>query len=258
MRNGAAVRSTEFSTGRYTLDQFAGQSYGVGVFTQSHSRHDLTARARIRDAALTSFAEQGFAETTMRSIAQDAEVSLALVQHHFGSKDGLRAACDDYVVDVLAERLVRLDGDGRLADPDVLTDLTREAPLLLRYLARAAVDDSAAASTVFDQLANGAEAFLTSRWPQRFPAGAAATRDTAAVMTAMHSGTAIMLSQIVRRLDAGSAQELLGGRLGLATMNLYSAVGEFVDSPTGREMRSALDAPHDQHPTNGSTDDTRD
>lgn len=247
-----------FRQERCTVDQPAGHPYSVGVFTQNHSRHDLTARARIRDAALTSFAEQGFAETTMRSIAQDAGVSLALVQHHFGSKDGLRAACDDHVIDVLAERLLRLDDEGRLADPDVLTDLIREAPLLLRYLARAAVDDSAAASTVFDQLANGAEAFLTSRWPERFPAGSVATRDTAAVMTAMHSGTAIMLSQIVRRLDAGSAEELLEGRLGLATMNLYSAVGEFVDSSTGRDMRSSLDAPHDQHSTDGSTDGTRD
>src|SRR5699024_9457359 len=168
--------------------------------------------------------------TSMRSVATAAGVSLALVQHHFGSKEGVRTACDEHVIEVLSDRLLRLDDDGQLADPSVLADLTVEAPQLLRYLARAAVDDSPAASTIFDQLAAGAEAFLTSRWPDRFPAGAQATRDTAAVMTAMHSGTAIMLSQIVRRLGAGSAEELVGHRLGLATMNLYSAIGEFVDS----------------------------
>lgn len=58
------------------------------------SAEDLTARARIRDAAMLRFARDGFG-VGVRAIAQDAGVSPALVIHHFGSKDGLRAACDD-------------------------------------------------------------------------------------------------------------------------------------------------------------------
>ena len=55
---------------------------------------DLTARARIRDSAIVYFGRHGFQSATVRAIAADAGVSPALVIHHFGSKDGLREACD--------------------------------------------------------------------------------------------------------------------------------------------------------------------
>uniref|UniRef100_UPI0013D78043 TetR/AcrR family transcriptional regulator n=1 Tax=Fodinicola feengrottensis TaxID=435914 RepID=UPI0013D78043 len=51
---------------------------------------DLTARARIRNAALRQFADKGVKGTTIRGVAEAAGVSPALVQHHFGSKEQLR------------------------------------------------------------------------------------------------------------------------------------------------------------------------
>jgi AcrR family transcriptional regulator len=59
---------------------------------------DLTATARIRDAAIEQFAQHGFA-VGLRTIAEAAGVSAALVIHHFGSKEGLRKVCDDYVAE---------------------------------------------------------------------------------------------------------------------------------------------------------------
>lgn len=59
---------------------------------------DLTARARVRDVAVVLFGQQGF-RVSVRAIADAAGVSPALILHHFGSKDGLRQACDDYVLD---------------------------------------------------------------------------------------------------------------------------------------------------------------
>jgi AcrR family transcriptional regulator len=58
---------------------------------------DRTARARIRDAAVHRFAVEGFG-ASLRSIASDAGVSAGLVMHHFGSKDKLRAECDEHVL----------------------------------------------------------------------------------------------------------------------------------------------------------------
>ncbi|MBD7919631.1 TetR family transcriptional regulator [Cellulomonas sp. Sa3CUA2] len=63
---------------------------------------DLTARARIRDAAVARYAREGFG-VGLRAIAQDAGVSAALILHHFGSKDALRAACDAHVLRVVRE-----------------------------------------------------------------------------------------------------------------------------------------------------------
>lgn len=58
---------------------------------------DLTARARIRDAAVYRFAVDGFG-APLRVIAKDAGVSAGLVMHHFGSKDKLRAECDAHLL----------------------------------------------------------------------------------------------------------------------------------------------------------------
>lgn len=59
---------------------------------------DLTAAARIRDAAIKLWGEQGL-NTSVRAIAEAAGVSPALVIHHYGSKDGLRQAVDEYLLE---------------------------------------------------------------------------------------------------------------------------------------------------------------
>ncbi|MGW7532741.1 TetR/AcrR family transcriptional regulator [Amycolatopsis sp. NPDC054798] len=64
---------------------------------------DLTARARIRDAAMRHFGEHGFERATIRGIAMEAGVSLGLVRHHFGSKQALREACDAHLTKLLRQ-----------------------------------------------------------------------------------------------------------------------------------------------------------
>jgi transcriptional regulator, tetR family len=63
---------------------------------------DLTAVARIRNAALLRFARDGFG-VGLRTIAADAGVTAGLITHHFGSKDGLRRACDTEVLRLTEE-----------------------------------------------------------------------------------------------------------------------------------------------------------
>lgn len=60
------------------------------------SADDLTTRATIRNAALRLFADHGPDAASVRQIASEAGVSAALVLHHFGSKQGLRDAVDEY------------------------------------------------------------------------------------------------------------------------------------------------------------------
>ncbi|MBO0841313.1 MAG: helix-turn-helix transcriptional regulator, partial [Sciscionella sp.] len=58
---------------------------------------DGVTRQRILDAAVLRFGTDGFT-ASVRSIAADAQVSAALVIHHFGSKDALRRECDERVL----------------------------------------------------------------------------------------------------------------------------------------------------------------
>lgn len=57
---------------------------------RTNSRRSTTeVRALIRDAARQEFAERGYADTTMRSIASTARVSTSVVYRHFSSKEEL-------------------------------------------------------------------------------------------------------------------------------------------------------------------------
>lgn len=62
------------------------------------STEDST-RDRILRAALARFARDGLG-APLRTIASDAGVSAPLVLHHFGSRAGLRQACDAEIADV--------------------------------------------------------------------------------------------------------------------------------------------------------------
>ncbi|MCP2262524.1 transcriptional regulator, TetR family [Streptoalloteichus tenebrarius] len=118
---------------------------------------DLTARARIRDAALARFGADGVAGASVRAIAADAGVSPALVLHHFGSKEGLRAACDDHVL-----ALIRGDGDGPAATGDVaaLAEMLDAATPVRRYLARALVEGADNASALFEEIVESTRDWL--------------------------------------------------------------------------------------------------
>jgi len=97
---------------------------------------DLTTSARIRDAALARFAEDGYAATSVRTIAADAGVSPALILHHFGSKDGLREACDQHVFAFFREMFSQ---EAQFSD---------ESMVMVRYLMRQASEDSPRANAM--------------------------------------------------------------------------------------------------------------
>ena len=61
-------------------------------------------RRRILESALAMFAERGLGASPVREIAGRAGVSLAMVHHYFGNKDGLYDAC----VDSMYEEIARL------------------------------------------------------------------------------------------------------------------------------------------------------
>jgi TetR/AcrR family transcriptional regulator, regulator of cefoperazone and chloramphenicol sensitivity len=102
---------------------------------------DLTAQARIRNAALESFAARGVGATTIRDVASAAGVSPGLVQHHFGTKDGLRKAVDQFVLADARWTISDLPDaiDERAAEfARRMGEVMRDRPAAMLYLARAA------------------------------------------------------------------------------------------------------------------------
>lgn len=59
-------------------------------------------KARILDSASRLFASHGVGQVSIRQIAKDADVSLGMVNHYFGSKDELYHACIDAMYAELA------------------------------------------------------------------------------------------------------------------------------------------------------------
>jgi TetR/AcrR family transcriptional regulator, regulator of cefoperazone and chloramphenicol sensitivity len=113
---------------------------------------DLTTKARIRDAALSRFPAQGFAATTLRAIAGDARVSPGLVVHHFGSKDGLREACDRYVVARFRETKLAAMEEDNIGNPAFASYAFRVSQPLLRYFGWALTRGHSAADELFDEM----------------------------------------------------------------------------------------------------------
>lgn len=113
---------------------------------------DRTTKARIRDTAITLFAEKGVAATSVRAIAAAANVSPALVIHHFGSKDALRVACDQHIAAVLRQHKTRAMRAGPGFDPVAALREVRDGPPLMHYLARTLVDGSPHVAEMIDEI----------------------------------------------------------------------------------------------------------
>ena len=188
---------------------------------------DLTAKARIRNAALELFGRQGVPKTSVRAVAEAAGVSPALVIHHFGSKDGLRRACDSYVIDDLMkknEQLASADLVGTmrrwLAEPETF----RPA---LDYLSRLIIDGAEAGDELFDDVVTSTEAMIAE-------GAAAGTMNQAAdarmqaVLVAAYAMVPLLLEHHLGRalgtngLDAAALQRMTIPTLELLTDGLYS------------------------------------
>jgi AcrR family transcriptional regulator len=155
------------------------------------SPEDLTARARIRDAAITLFAERGIGPATIRDIAQAAGVSSGLVRHHFGSKEGLRRACDDYAMAELTRIRTRIFNEGEFRDQSFLGAIHPSAMQLQRYLIRSTLDSPEATSAMFARMVEVGEEWLDGQGIR-----VEDQRAYAAVLVAMQMGMFLMTDQL--------------------------------------------------------------
>ena len=106
---------------------------------------DLTAKARIRNAAMELHAAKGEGDTTIREVARAAGVTHGLVVHHFTNKDGLRRAVRQHVLDLFQQALEATPHNGtpaqiRHARDTSVDRLLTAQPAVMSYLRRALLD----------------------------------------------------------------------------------------------------------------------
>lgn len=100
---------------------------------------------RILEAAGELFASTGFAETTSKTVAARAEVDLASINYHFGSRKGLYQA-------VLVEahrRLISIDSLQNIVEADL--PATEKLRLLIEGLVESAIADKGWHATVLSR-----------------------------------------------------------------------------------------------------------
>jgi AcrR family transcriptional regulator len=215
---------------------------------------DRTTRSRIRDAAIACFADAGVDGTSVRTIAATAEVSPALVIHHFGSKDALRVACDRHVADTIRANKSEAMAAGTGIDPLGAMRDAADGPPITRYLARTLGDDSPHVAALVDEMVEDAVAYTE----QGVTSGALRPSDDprgrAAVLVVWSLGALVLHEHVARLtgadLAAGLDPEQLQGYLAPA---LEIMAGIFTP-----EMAAALrDAFHtDADPTTPSHQET--
>jgi AcrR family transcriptional regulator len=131
------------------------------VRSPSTPESDLTTRARIRDVAVDLIGREGFPRVTVRQVAQAARVSPGLVIHHFGSKEGLRRACDERVQQVLSESIAELEQQGPASAMAQLARADEYLPVV-RYGTRALLDGGPLAQHLFDRLVDETQGWLAA------------------------------------------------------------------------------------------------
>jgi AcrR family transcriptional regulator len=183
-------------------------SADLGVQPPLADDQDRTARARIRDAALVRFAADGVAGTSLKAIAADVGVSPPLVIHHFGSKEGLRIACDEYVVAMIRESKRAVAN--RTLDPlQGLRDTDRNLPLV-RYLARTLSDGSPHVATLIDEMVEDAVAYSAEAVAHGVMKPTEYPRDRIVVLVMWQLGALALHEHVERLLGVDLTSDLEG------------------------------------------------
>ncbi len=176
---------------------------------------------KIRNAALSIFAAQGVDQTSLREVAVSADVSIGLIQHHFGTKAGLVEAVDRHVTEVIRTTLKSGPGSVTVDDfGEQVTALLVEHTTVVDYLARALVEDTPFGSSIFNTLIE----MGTARWERRAEEGLTRpgldTTWAALNIVLLFFGTVLLRPHVDRLLGEPLLSQMQLGRWGVAVKEL--------------------------------------
>ena len=80
-------------------------NFGVNMPKRLKFSDTANGKERLIKVAMRLFADKGYDGITVRDISAAADVSVGLINHHFGSKEGLREAVDKFFIQQFEEVL---------------------------------------------------------------------------------------------------------------------------------------------------------
>jgi AcrR family transcriptional regulator len=128
---------------------------------------DLTARARVRNAAIDLYGRYSEDRISLRAVAAEAGVTSGVVQHHFKTKGGLRDAADQYVIELFVRTLASVPTAGTPAEVAAARDaatrnMLRQHPEVARYARRAIFEADDDRTHITDLLVEAARNEITN------------------------------------------------------------------------------------------------
>jgi AcrR family transcriptional regulator len=210
----------------------------------STPRDDRTAKARIRDAAISCIARYGTAGATVRKIASVADVSPGLVIHHFGSMEGLRSACDAFVASAIREAKLEYAESGPTFD---LLAAFRNAKsgTLTGYLAAVIAEDSPIVANLVDDLIDDAQTYLERFEEVGWVRPSEAPRARAAVLMIWSLGALVLHRHVERLLDVDLTSPNLDEDptpLAAYATPVFEILGGILTESSAQQLRTAFAA----------------
>lgn len=209
------------------------------------STDDRSTVARIRDAAITEFAANGVDGTSIRTIAAAAGVSPGLVIHHFGSKDELRVACDEYVAGIIRDVKGGAMASGGAFDVTAAFRTVGDLPAA-KYLARTLVDGSPHVAELVDEIVADAVGYVATGVETGMIRPSDHERERAAILTIWGLGALVLHEHLERLIGVDITADFSRDPKAVSAymapiLELYS--NGFLTEKTVQLMREAFVAP---------------
>ncbi len=157
-------------------------------------------RDKIRTAAIATVGELGSHGATVRAIAARAEVPIGLVSYHFGSKEGLLEACDEWLIQqTVAEKDYLTDAHRRINPMQLMAD-DSHMQLVVDYFVQRMRGGGKAAERLFDIMTRTTEQILSVGMDAGTIRPMSDLTATSAVLVAYSAGALAYATDIARQL----------------------------------------------------------
>lgn len=131
----------------------------TGFVTSDHAPADMPLRDRVAVAAMEHFGRVGF-DRSLAEMAAATDVDVTTLEELFGSVEGLRAACDDYLLSTVRRaKTAAITSHDPASWSAQLADIESYAPMLA-YLVRSLDGGDQAGRDMLRHMTDNAEEYL--------------------------------------------------------------------------------------------------